>query len=245
MTYNDKCWSYQISVEIPLAECIANFLPNDLVLQHFIQMLNARLKVFNELLRHPLDSRLCNENVYDTYFDWHSRRRKKIEVAIMILKLGLPPCPFLRVRLRVAGGWMTYLEDRRCLMTWNVSSFSSSDDKPRVTHSNSLEIGGSTVGIVSSGLLLAIVLQIYLRSLHLWDLRYSCVLQSYVHVDDVQTSHVERHSSPAALVCYGTVTLEILEVVFTARLRCFKGGSSMSHVAFLFICAGGLYTTLD
>ena len=31
MTYNDKCWSYQISVEIPLAKYIANFLPNDLV----------------------------------------------------------------------------------------------------------------------------------------------------------------------------------------------------------------------
>ena len=87
-----------------MTKYIANFFPDDHVLQHFIQMLNARLRVFNELLSHPLDRRLGDDNIYDTYVDWHGLRKKKIEVAIRKLKFGLPPRPFLRVRLRVAGG---------------------------------------------------------------------------------------------------------------------------------------------
>ena len=45
---------------------------------------------------------------------------------------------------------MTCLEDCGCLITWNASSSSLSDVVLRVRHSNSLEIGDSTVGVASS-----------------------------------------------------------------------------------------------
>ena len=74
MTYKDICWSYHIPVEISLAKCMANFLPNDPVLEHFIQVLNTRLMVFNELFGHSLDRCLGNEYVYPTYFGMNMRR---------------------------------------------------------------------------------------------------------------------------------------------------------------------------
>ena len=100
--------NYQMSVEIPLVGRIANILPDDLVLQHFIQMLNATLRVFNELLRHQLDRRLGNENVYHTYFDRRGRTRKKINVVIKEPKFGIPPRPlFNLLTIEIAySGWM-------------------------------------------------------------------------------------------------------------------------------------------
>lgn len=60
-------------------------------------MLNARLRLCNELLRHPLDIRLGNENVYHTYFDRRGRMRKKINVVIMELKLSISPRSFFNI----------------------------------------------------------------------------------------------------------------------------------------------------
>ena len=121
MTYNDKYWSYQISVEIPLAKCIANFLPDDPVLRYFIELLNVKLRVFNKFFRHPLDNRLSDENVCDTYFDWHGRRRKKIEVIIKKLKLGLPPRSFLNLFMSevVCSGWLNDMLGRS-LMSYHM-----------------------------------------------------------------------------------------------------------------------------
>jgi hypothetical protein len=101
MTCKEKMRSYQMSVEVSLAERIANFLLDDSVfqhfIQHFIQMLDARCRVFNELLRHPLDMRLGNENVYDICFDRRGRTRKNINIVITEFKLCISPHPFFNI----------------------------------------------------------------------------------------------------------------------------------------------------
>lgn len=91
-------------MELPLAKCKADFLPDDTVLQHFIQVLNTRLRIFNELLRHQLDIRLDNKNVYDTYFNKRGRRRKKINVVISLAFCHARSSISLRVRLRLVDG---------------------------------------------------------------------------------------------------------------------------------------------
>ena len=95
-------------MELPLAKCKANFLPDDTVLQHFIQVLNTRLRIFNKLLRHQLDIRLDNKNVYDTYFNKRGRRRKKINVVVKKHKLGILPRPFFNLLTSEVAfsGWL-------------------------------------------------------------------------------------------------------------------------------------------
>ena len=108
MTCKDKVRSYQMSVEVPLAERIANFLLDDSVFQHFIQMLDARCRVFNEFLRHPLDMRLGNENVYDICFDRRGRTKKNINIAITEFKFCISSRSFFNILTSevACSGWL-------------------------------------------------------------------------------------------------------------------------------------------
>ena len=113
--------------------------------------MNLRLNIFNEFFRHPLDTRLSNENVYSVDFKRGNRGRNVCKVAIKKLKFDL----LLRSFFDILTSEVTYsvmLNDtsRRSEMSDHMPRHCTLDVVPRLMLFSFLEIGGATMGVASS-----------------------------------------------------------------------------------------------
>ena len=113
--------------------------------------MNLRFRIFNEFFRHPLDTRLSNENVYSVDFNRGNRGRNVCKVAIKKLKFDLPLRPFFNI-LTSEVTYSVMLNDtpRRSGMSDHMPRHCTLDVLPRLMFFSFLKIEGATTDVASS-----------------------------------------------------------------------------------------------